>query len=126
MDIKSHKDLRVYQVAIDSAMRIHALTRSWPDEERYSMTSQILRSSRSICANIGEAWIRRPYPRHFSSKLRDAGGEAAETIVWLELASLHGYIGTDDLSRLMEAYQFVHGGLIKMSNQPKKWCFPPP
>ena len=73
MDIKSHKDLRVYQVAIDSAMRIHALTRSWPDEERYSMTSQILRSSRSICANIGEAWIRRPYPRHFSSKLRDAG-----------------------------------------------------
>jgi len=122
MDIKSHKDLRVYQAAFESAMKIFALTRSWPDEERFSMTSQILRSSRSVCANIGEAWVRRPYPRHFSSKLRDASGEAAETIVWLELASRHNYLSPEQLTPLLESYDFIHAGLIKMANQPRKWC----
>ena len=122
MDIKSHEDLRVYQVAVESAMKIFDLTRSWPHEEKYSMTAQILRSSRSICANIGEAWIRRYYPKHFVSKLRDATGEAAETTVWLELASRHNYIDQADLDKLRESYSFIHNGLIKMANQPEKWC----
>lgn len=75
--IKSYEQLRVYQNAFDAAGGIFLLSKNWPKEERYSLTDQIRRSSRSVCANIGEAWFKRRYPKHFISKLSDAGSEAA-------------------------------------------------
>ena len=69
VDIRSHKELRVYQAAMDGAMRIFELSKRFPPEERYSLTDQIRRCSRSVCSNIGEAWPKRRYPAHFISKL---------------------------------------------------------
>lgn len=77
--IQSYKELRVYQAAMQAAMRIFELTRGFPIEERYSLTDQIRKASRSVCANIGEAWRKRRYRAHFISKLSDSEGEAEET-----------------------------------------------
>ena len=79
--IKDYRELRVYQLAFESAMQIFELTRAFPREETYSLTDQIRRSSRSVCANIVEAWRKRRYPASFISKLSDADTEAAETLV---------------------------------------------
>jgi four helix bundle protein len=84
--ISSYKELRVYQKAMTAAMRIFELTKHFPLEERYSLTDQIRRASRSVCSNIGEAWRKRRYPAHFVSKLSDSEGEAEETRVWLEFS----------------------------------------
>jgi four helix bundle protein len=77
MPAKDHRELRVYQLAFDSAVRIYETTKRFPVEERYSLTDQIRRSSRSVCTNIAEAWRRRRYPKSFINKLSDADGEAA-------------------------------------------------
>lgn len=77
--IKSYKELRVYQAAIDAAMRVFDLTKRFPVEERYSLVDQMRRCSRSVCANIGEAWRKRRYKAHFISKLSDSEGEAEES-----------------------------------------------
>ena len=89
MAINDFKDLRVYQHAFQTAIRIFDLSEGWPTAERYSMTDQIRRSSRSVCANIAEAWFKRRYPKHFISKLSDAGSEAAETLAWIDFAEEH-------------------------------------
>src|SRR5919199_2593110 len=91
--IGSYKELRVYQAAMDAAIEIFELTKRFPPEEKYSMVDQMRRSSRSVCANIAEAWRKRRYPAHFVSKLSDAEGEAEETRVWLEFAHRCGYMG---------------------------------
>ena len=83
---KDYKELRVYTNAIDAAMEVFSVTKSVPVEERYSMVDQIRRSSRSVCANLAEAWMKRRYKAAFIAKLYDAVSEAAETKVWLELA----------------------------------------
>ena len=83
-NIRSYKELRVYQAAIEAAMRIFEVTKRFPAEERFSMVDQIRRSSRSVCTNIAEAWRKRRYPAHFASKLSDSEGEAEETRVWLK------------------------------------------
>src|SRR5712692_42183 len=90
--ISSYKELRVYQKAMNAAMRIFELTKHFPIEERYSLTDQIRRASRSVCANIGEAWRKRRYQAHFVSKLSDAEAEAEETRVWIEFASRCRYV----------------------------------
>src|SRR5687768_2405661 len=82
--ISTYKDLRVYQAAINAAVRIFELTKCFPAEERHSMTDPIRRSSRSVCANLGEAWRRRRYKGHFISKINECESEAEETRVWLE------------------------------------------
>ena len=92
LHISSYKELRVYQAALDAAEQIFQLTKSFPVEERYSMTDQIRRASRSVCANLGEAWRRRRYKRHFISKINECESEAEETRVWLELSGRCGYI----------------------------------
>jgi hypothetical protein len=76
--IRSYKELRVYQAAMDAAMRIFELTKTFPIEEKYSMVDQMRRCSRSVCTNIGEAWRKRRYAAHFISKLSDSEGEAEE------------------------------------------------
>jgi four helix bundle protein len=99
-NIRSYKELRVYQAAIDAAMRIFEITKRFPSEERYSMTDQMRRASRSVCSNIGEAWRKRRYPAHFASKLSDSEGEAEETRVWLELALRCEYISEEEATEL--------------------------
>ena len=77
--IKTHRDLEVYRMAFEGAMKIFELSKSFPKEETYSLTDQVRRSSRSVCTNIAEAWRRRRYERSFVSRLNDAEAEAAET-----------------------------------------------
>src|SRR4030042_1460900 len=91
-NIRHFRELDVYRLGMESAMRIFQVSKSFPDEEKYSLTDQIRRSSRSVCANIAEGWRKRRYPNAFISKLSDADSEAAETQVWLEFAFRCGYL----------------------------------
>jgi len=119
--IRSYKELRVYQAAIDAAMRVFEITKRDPPEERFSMVDQMRRSSRSVCSNIGEAWRKRRYPAHFVSKLSDSEGEAEESRVWLELAFRCGYISKGELDELDEAYDNMIGQLVRMIEHPEQW-----
>jgi four helix bundle protein len=119
--IKSYKDLKVFQNAMDRAMQIFELTKSFPAEEKYSMTDQMRRSSRSVCSNTAEAWRKRRYRAAFISKLSDAEGEACETQVWIEFARRCGYLENDICDELDSAYDQILGQLVKMINEPEKW-----
>jgi len=119
--IRSYKDLRVYQAAMDAAMEIFELTKSFPTGERFSMVDQVRRSSRSVCANIAEAWRKRRYPAHFQSKLSDAETEAEETRVWLEFAFRCCYVTDSEASRLDDVYDKVIGQLVRMISNPDRW-----
>ena len=92
MRIRSHRDLETYQLAFKAAMEIFALTKKFPKEEKFSLTDQIRRSSRSVCANLAEAFRKRRYPKSFAAKLSDSEGEAAETQVWLDFSLKCGYM----------------------------------
>jgi len=122
--VKHFKELRVYRQGFAAAGRIYALSKGWPKEERYSLTDQIRRSSRSVCANIAEAWRKRRYPAHFVSKLSDADSEAAETQVWLDFALDCGYINQETRDELYATYENVAGGLVNMMSNPDTWCSP--
>ena len=121
MGVKDYRELRVYQLAFDSAVQIHELTRSFPAEEKYALTDQIRRSSRSICANIAEAWRKRQYPKHFVSKLSDADSESAETIVWLEFALRFGYLAEAQHKKLTDHYDHICRQLTIMISNPQQW-----
>jgi four helix bundle protein len=103
------------------AMRIFELTKRFPPGERYSLTDQIRRSSRSVCANIGEAWHKRRYPAHFVSKLNDAEGEAEETRVWLEIAARCAYLKGEEFSELDDVYDKIIAQLVRMLSAPSQW-----
>jgi len=92
VQIRSAKELKVYQVAYALAMEIFRLSHAWPPDEKYSLTDQVRRSSRGVCANLREAWAKRRYEAHFVSKLTDADGENAETDTWLDFAMDCGYL----------------------------------
>jgi four helix bundle protein len=121
--IKSHKDLKVYQLAYEAALEIHELTKTFPPEEKYSLTDQIRRSSRSVCSNLAEAWRKRRYQKHFISKLSDSEGEAGETQVWLDMAESFKYIDAKTHDELYDKYEHILAMMINMSNQPDKWSF---
>jgi four helix bundle protein len=125
MKIESYRDLRVYRAAIKAAMMIFEITRTFPSEEKYSMTDQMRRSSRSVCANIGESWRRRRYKAAFIAKLNDSETEATETQVWLELALLCGYISEDFYNEMFAEYESIIAQLVIMINQPEKWIIKP-
>jgi len=91
----SFEDLNVYKMAYELAQEIYRYTKSFPVEEKYSLTDQIRRSSRSVCANIVEGYRKRQYPKHFASKISDADGEASETIVCLNFARDLNYISEE-------------------------------
>ena len=122
--ISSYKELRVYQAALDAAERIFKLTKSFPPEERYSMTDQIRRASRSVCANLGEAWRRRRYKRHFISKINECESEAEETRVWLELSCRCGYISKEQALSLDRDYDRIIGQLVRMIDTASMWVIP--
>lgn len=126
MKINSFRELRVYQAAIETSMKIFEITKSFPKEEIYSMTNQIRRSSRSVCANIGEAWRRRRYKAAFIAKLNDSETEATETQVWLDLALRSGYITQEFNEELFMEYESIISQLVVMINQSEKWIIGTP
>ena len=119
--ISSHEDLEVYKIAFDAAMEIFELSKNFPKEEKYSLTDQIRRSSRSVCANLAEAWRRRRYKASFVSKLNDAEAEAAETQVWLKFAVKCRYLDIDSGRELYGKYNQILGLIVIMTNNADKW-----
>jgi four helix bundle protein len=114
--IKSAKELRVYKKAYDLAMKIFFLSKSWPADEKYSLTDQIRRASRSVCANLREAWAKRRYEAHFISKLTDADGENSDTDTWLDYALDCLYLSVEDHARLTEDNRAIGEMLGAMLN----------
>jgi four helix bundle protein len=121
-NIRSHKDLRVWQDAMDAAMDIFKITKTFPSEEKYSLVDQIRRSSRSVAANIAEAWRKRRYEVAFKSRLNDSEAEACETQTWIELALRCNYIDDDMARRLDEKYEHIIGKLVVMIRDSKNWA----
>ncbi len=119
--IKSHRDLEVYLVGFDAAMRIFEVTKKFPREETYSLTDQIRRSSRAVCSNIAEAWRRRRYEGAFANSLNNSEAEAAETQVWLEFAVRCGYLDTKTGRELYTIYNNILGKLVMMIRHSEKW-----
>jgi four helix bundle protein len=103
-------------------MEIFEITQSFPKDEKYSLTDQIRRSSRSITSNIAESWAKRIYPKSFINKLSDSLGEEYETENWLDYARDCNYITTDTHSKLMLRYDEIRKMLISMINNPEKFC----
>jgi len=120
--INSFRDLIVYQKAYKLAMEIFEITKGFPKVEKYSLTDQIRRSSRSVTACICEAWAKKMYVKHFVSKLSDSLGEEYETEGWLDYSKDCQYIDVEIHSRLLEEYDEVRKMLISMINNPERFC----
>ncbi|MFP4164375.1 MAG: four helix bundle protein [Chitinispirillaceae bacterium] len=120
-NIRHFRELRVYQNAMFAAMRIFEMTKTFPPEEKYSMTDQMRRSSRSVCANLAEAWRKRRYEAAFVAKLSDCESEACETQVWLEFAVRCGYIDSTIFSELDLLCDNILGQLVNMIKESEKW-----
>ena len=119
--IQTHRDLEVYQLAFETAMQIFKLSKSFPPEECYSLTDQVRRSSRSVCANLAEAWRKRRYEGAFLIKLSDSEAEAAETQTWLEFAVQCEYLKAEAARELYQSYNHIIGKLVTMVNNPSPW-----
>lgn len=115
------KDLVVFKKAYDLSLKIFLVTRNFPKEERYSLTDQIRRSSRSVCVNIAESYQRRKYPDYFKSKLNDALTENAETGIWLDFARDFGYISTIEHTELTFSNSEIGKLLAYMSTNYEKF-----
>ena len=119
--IRSVRDLKVYQKAYDLAMQIFTISKKWPKEEQYSLTDQIRRSSRSVCANLREAWAKRRYRANFISKLTDSDSEIGETRTWLDFAFDCGYMTDAEYSDLKSKATEVSRMLGKMLMHPESF-----
>jgi four helix bundle protein len=111
----------VYNGAMDAAMLVFELTKLFPVEERYSLVNQIRRSSRSVCANIAEAWRKRRYESHFKSKLSDAEAEAEETRPWLEFGVRCGHLTREQFLDLDDRYDKIPAQLVRMVSESHHW-----
>jgi four helix bundle protein len=125
MKIQRHTDLDVYRKGFDAAMQIFEFSKRFPKDETYSLTDQVRRSSRSVCANIAEAWRKRRYEAAFVSKLSDSETEAAETQVWLEFAVKCSYLERDAGAILYATYDEVQKMLVGMITHPENWIIEP-
>jgi four helix bundle protein len=119
--LRGFRDLKVYQLAFKLAMDIFHLSKSFPEEERYSLTSQIRRASRSVAANIAEGFRKRQYPSKFVSKLADSDAEAAETRVWLDFAQNCGYLSRERQHQLVAGYQDLGKMIGSMMQNPERF-----
>jgi four helix bundle protein len=125
MNIRHFRELAVWRKAMDLTMEVFRLTKTFPSEERFSLVDQVRRSSRSVPANIAEAWRKRRYPAAFVSKLNDAEGEAAETQTHLEIALRCGYLNQNDFDRLDAGYEEVLAMIAQMASHPEQWTIRP-
>jgi len=119
--IQGHQELEVYQLAFQAAMRIFEVTKGFPREEQYSLTDQIRRASRAVCANLAEAWRKRRYEGAFVLKLNDAEAEAAETQTWLDFSVECKYLDTNTSREIGQIYDNTLGKLVNMINNPSPW-----
>jgi four helix bundle protein len=120
--IRSVRDLVVYKKAFEAAMRIFEISKGFPKEEKYSLTDQIRRSSRSVCTNLSEAWRKRSYKAVFVNKLSDSGQEAAETQTWLEFALACNYIDDQIYEKLHDEYEQIFAMLHSMAQKATAFC----
>jgi four helix bundle protein len=120
--LRGHRDLKVYRLAYDVAMRVFKESNAFPQEERYSLTSQIRRSSRSVAANIAEGFRKRQYPNMFVSKLADSDAEATETQVWFDFARDCGYLSTEHHDELITQYEEIGRMLHAMIDHPESFA----
>ena len=120
-NIRSFRDLKVWQKGMDVAMQVFELTKAFPSDERYSLVDQVRRSSRSVPTNTAEAWRKRRYPAAFVSKLNDSEGEAAETQTHLEIALRCGYLKKPLFDQLNNDLEQILAMLVAMASQPEKW-----
>ena len=119
--IRSHRDLIIFQKAFEAAMEIFQLTKGFPKEENYSLIDQIRRSSRSVAANLAEAFRRRLYPRMFVAKIVDCESEAAETQVWLEFSNQCQYLDQSTTENLIGIYDEILNIAVEMKAHPERW-----
>jgi four helix bundle protein len=120
--VQSFRDLDVYKAAFDFQQAVFKATQTWPAEERYALTDQVRRSTRSIGANLAEAWAKRRYPAHFLSKLTDSDGELQETFHWLDSALACGYLEQAVHAQLSDAARVIGGQLGSMISQHESFC----
>ena len=121
MTSQGFRDLKVYQLAFRLAMEIFKLSKGFPKEEKYSLTDQIRRASRSVAANIGEGYRKKRYVKMFVSKMADADGEATETQVWIDFAAECGYFSTEQQAELRSAYEEIGRMLGGMMAHPERF-----
>lgn len=119
--IQSVRNLRVWQKAMDFAMFIFELSKGFPADERFSLTDQVRRSSRSVAANLSEAWRKRRYAAAFVAKINDSEGEAAETQTFVEIARRCGYVSAEDAATLDAGYEELLAQLVHMATHPDDW-----
>ena len=117
-----HTDLDVYRRAFSAAMEVFRFSKRFPLEERYSLTDQVRRSSRSVAGNIAEGWRKRRYAAAFVSKPNDCEGEAAETQSWMQFAVECGYLQPDEPRAIYQEYDEIIAMLVNMQNHPEQWC----
>ncbi|NQV02817.1 MAG: four helix bundle protein [Bacteroidia bacterium] len=120
--MRNFKELIVYQKAFKLAMEVYQITKSFPREEMYSLTSQIRRSTRGVCSNIAEGYRKRQYPSHFISKVSDADMENSETIVWIDFSSNCSYISQETAKKLYNEVEEIGKLLGYMIQHPEKYC----
>ena len=124
--INTARELEVYKLAYKASMEIFKLTKTYPIEEKYDLISQIRRASRSVPANLIEAWRRRRYPKNFLSKLNDCETEADETMYWLDVSFDCNYIDKVTHDKLYDNYDHIISMIVKMINSPEKWAISKP
>jgi len=121
--INSHRDLEVYKLAFEGAMEIFQISKNFPAEERYSLTDQIRRASRSVCSNLAEAWRKRIYKAVFVNKISDSMQEASETQTWLDFCIACKYIDQQIFERLDQKYEKILAMLNSMEMKADKFCY---
>lgn len=125
-NIRHFRELKVYQNGMEGVMSVFEISKKrFPAEERFALTDQIRRSSRSVCSNIAEAWRKRRYAAAFIANLSDAEMETGETQVWLEIAFRHGYLPEKEFKRLDDLYEHICAQLVTMSQNPQDWVLRP-
>ena len=122
MKYRGYRDLKVYQLAYKLAMELFHETQAFPKDEKYSLVDQIRRSSRSVPANIAEAWKKRDYPKVFVHKISDAAGEATETEVWLDFSFDCSYLQKKQYNHFRQKYDEINRMLHRMMSSPEKFC----
>ncbi len=120
--VGSIRELDVYKLAFDTAMKIYEISKDFPSHEKYSLTDQLRRSSRSVCANLAEGWRKRRYKAVFVNKLSDSSQEAAESQTWLEFALRCNYISDELFRELDEKYEHIFAMLINMERKAETFC----
>ena len=120
--IKSVRDLSVYRKSFSAAMEIYEISKSFPNEEKYALTNQIRRSSRSVCSNLSEGWRKRNYQAVFLNKLSDASQEASETQTWLEFAHECGLMDKTTFDKLDAQYEEIFAMLNGMERKVDLFC----